>query len=191
MKCRPDSPSRMDAFHELLNRYESLVYHTCFRMIGHVQEAEETCQDVFLRLFQKIDQFEGRSQFKTWLFRVVHNICLTRRRNLAIRRERTTEIETEAQRTAADLQREADHDGTVDLTEAVQSAISRLKPDDQEIITLRFVSELSLEEISEILGTGLSATKMRLYRAMDRFKESYQPLSNEAAGTSNPPLQNE
>jgi RNA polymerase sigma-70 factor (ECF subfamily) len=185
-RCRVDSPDRIDGFHELLNRYEGLVYHTCLRMIGQVQEAEETCQDVFLRLYQKIDQFEGRSQFKTWLFRVVHNLCLTRRRNLAIRRERTTEIEAEATRDEASRQQDAESDGSQEISESVRKAISRMKPDDQEVIMLRFVSEMSIEEIADLLGTGLSATKMRLYRAMDRFKAIYLNSSEDGHALPNP-----
>lgn len=187
--CRAEKPECIKAFHELLKRYESLVYHTCLRLLGQVQEAEETCQDVFLRLYQKIDQFEGRSLFKTWLFRVVHNLCLTRRRNLAIRRERIGEFEATAALDETERRATADSEnGILDLSETVQAAIRKLKEDDQEILMLRFVSEMSLEDMAELLGTGLSATKMRLYRAMDRFKAVYLKLSDGEADLSHPNL---
>lgn len=174
-RCRAEIPHQTVAFHELVRRYEGMVYHTCLRMLGSVEEAEETCQDAFLRVFQKLHQFEGRSSFKTWLFRVVYNFCMTRRRKLAIRRERGTEIHAEIVRESETQDEEAEANET-ELSETVHRAIDRLKPDDKEIIQLRFISDLSLEEIAEILGLGLSATKMRLYRAMDRFKNAYQNL---------------
>lgn len=176
-RCRIELPEKMDAYTELLNRYEGLVYHTCCRMLGNVQEAEETCQDVFLRLYQKIGQFEGRSQFKTWLFRVVHNFCLTRRRNLAIRRKRREEIEAEAARGEIERMQDTESASEIrgDLSESVREAIARLKPEDQEVLMLRFLSEMGIDEIAGMLGMGLSATKMRLYRAMERFKAVYSP----------------
>ncbi|MCB1232991.1 MAG: RNA polymerase sigma factor [Verrucomicrobiae bacterium] len=150
-----------------------MVYQTCVRFLGNVQEAEETCQDIFLRVHEKLHQFEGRSTFKTWLFRVVYNHCMTRRRQLAIRRERGAAVEEELTRETEEMRAEeflADND----LSENVNRAIERLRPDDKEVIVLRFVSDLSLDDISEVLGLGLSATKMRLYRAMDRFKTLYE-----------------
>ena len=172
-RCREELPGSTVAFHELLNRFESMVYQTCVRFLGNVQEAEETCQDIFLRVHEKLHQFEGRSTFKTWLFRVVYNHCMTRRRQLAIRRERGAAVEEELTRETEEMRAEeflADND----LSENVNRAIERLRPDDKEVIVLRFVSDLSLDDISEVLGLGLSATKMRLYRAMDRFKTLYE-----------------
>lgn len=168
-RCKEEIPHRTEAFHELLNKYEPMVYHTCLRMLGNAEEAEETCQDAFLRVFNKIHQFEGRSAFKTWLFRVVYNFCMTRRRNLASRRERKELITEEFTQQEAEDRRTLLSDSSPD-TEQVQKALSRLREDDREIIVLRFFSELSLDEIAEVLNLKLSATKMRLYRAMDRFK---------------------
>lgn len=172
-RCREERPNTTVAFHELLNRYEGMVYHTCLRMLGSVEEAEETCQDAWVKVYQKLHQFEGRSTFKTWLFRVAYNHCMTRRRNLATRRERGVAIEEELSRESED-KNAPETAGELDLSENVNRAIDRLKPDDKEVIMLRFINDLSLEEIAEVLGLGLSATKMRLYRAMDRFKVIYE-----------------
>lgn len=176
-RCLEELPETTKAFHELLRRYERMVFHTCLRMLGSVEEAEETCQDTFLRIHEKLHQFEGRSAFKTWLFRVVYNQCMTRKRQLAIRRERGVAIEEELTRESAEKETSTEFQ-EFDLSEAVNRTINLLKPDDKEIVVLRFISELSLEEISEVLGLGLSATKMRLYRAMERFKSLYEARSD-------------
>lgn len=173
-RCQEELPDCTDAYLELLHKYEPMVYGTCLRMLGNVQDAEETCQDAFVRVFHKIHQFEGRSAFKTWLFRVVYNFCMTKRRNLATKRERSTKIHEEITQEAEALQanqlaEESAH------KEAVQNALGKLSDDDREVIVLRFFSELSLEEIADVLDLKLSATKMRLYRALDRFKEIYGP----------------
>ncbi len=174
-RCQQELPHRTEGFHELLRRHEGMVYHTCLRMLGNVEEAEETCQDAFVRVFQKLHQFEGRSSFKTWLFRVVYNFCMTRRRKLATRRERRNRIQTEFVH-EAESRHQASEDNELDLSENVHRAINQLKPGDREVIVLRFISDLSLEEIADVLEIGLSATKMRLYRAMERFKSVYQTL---------------
>ena len=171
-RCQEELPHRTEAFYVLLEKYEPMVYSTCLRMLGNVQDAEETCQDAFVRVFHKIHQFEGRSAFKTWLFRVVYNFCMTKRRTLATKRERNQAIRQEITQEAEAAQQNALADDSVPK-EAVQKALSKLSDDDREIIVLRFFSELSLEEIAEVLDLKLSATKMRLYRALDRFKQIY------------------
>ncbi len=171
-RCRAELPHQTEAYYELLQKYEKIVYGTCFRMLGNQQEAEEACQDSFLRVFHKLYQFEGRSTFKTWLFRIVYNFCMTRRRKLATKRERDHVIGDELVRKTKEFHREATDPG-VDHMESVYLALNQMKDGEREIITLRFISDLSLEEMAGVLELKLSATKMRLYRAMDRFKEIY------------------
>ena len=186
--CRNELPHGGGAFRSLLVRYEGMVFNTCLKMLGNVQDAEEACQDAFMRVYHKIDQFEGRSTFKTWLYRVVCNHCMTRRRQMAIRRERGTEIREVI--TAEMLEKQEDQTEAADAaSEKVHQALAQLRAEDREMIVLRFVSDLSLEEMAEVLDLKLSATKMRLYRAIDRFKDAFLELSNaeetenEKAGT--------
>jgi hypothetical protein len=70
-RCQAELPDTLDAYLQLVGRYENVVFSTAMRMLGQAQEAEEVSQDTFLRVFHKIHQFEGRSTFKTWLFRIV------------------------------------------------------------------------------------------------------------------------
>ena len=62
-------------------------------------------------------------------------------------------------------------------SELVNKALDKLKPRDKEIIVLKFMSGLTIEEISKVLDLGLSATKMRLYRALDAFKEAFEKVN--------------
>ena len=177
-RCRAELPHKTEAYYELLQKYEKMVYVTCYRMLGNQQEAEEACQDSFLRVFHKLYQFEGRSTFKTWLFRIVFNFCMTRRRKLATKRERDHVIGDELHRKTKEIYREASGPGSSDK-EYVYQALNRMKDEEREIITLRFISDLSLEEMAGVLELKLSATKMRLYRAMDRFKGIYTNKASE------------
>ena len=181
-RCRAELPGKTEAYYELLRKYEKMVYGTCYRMLGNQQEAEEACQDSFLRVFHKLYQFEGRSTFKTWLFRIVYNFCMTRRRKLATKRERDHVVGDELVRKTKEIHGEATGPGADDR-EYVYLALKQMKDEEREIITLRFISDLSLEEMAGVLELKLSATKMRLYRAMDRFKEIYASQESEREET--------
>jgi RNA polymerase sigma-70 factor (ECF subfamily) len=179
-RCQTELPDNLDAYHELVRRYEGIVFSTAMKMLGQIQEAEEVSQDSFLRVFHKIHQFEGRSTFKTWLFRIVCNFCLSRRKTLATRRER---MESVGEKVTAEADAELDAGRTAAISqtdtpdELVGEALDQMKPEEQQIIVLRFISDLSLDQMSEVLDIGLSATKMRLYRAMESFRSVYSEIA--------------
>jgi hypothetical protein len=81
-RCKVELPYNTLSCEELVGRYESLVYSLCMRALNNPQDAEEATQDVFLKLFEKINTFEQKSKFKTWLFRVTCNFVATRRHTL-------------------------------------------------------------------------------------------------------------
>ena len=170
------SSQNLIAYQELLRRHEALVFSTCINMLNNVQDAEEVCQDAFLQVYRKIDQFQGRSSFKTWLYRIVYNLCLNRRKSCTARRNReATAGETYVQE--VETQQLSYFAATPD--DRVSTALSKMAEKERQILRLRFVSDLNLNEISEFLDLGLSATKMRLYRAMDEFKRIYTALPAE------------
>ena len=94
-RCKVELPYDVQSYRELLRRHQPLVFNTCRRMLRSDQDAEEVCQDAFLQVFHKIGTFEGRSTFKTWLYRVVYNLCIDRQRKLARRRKGETSIAEE------------------------------------------------------------------------------------------------
>ena len=116
-----------------------------------------------LRVFHKIHQFEGRSSFKTWLFRIAFNMCLNRRGTLARRRDR---ISLFADEVATQERATLDDAGTDDVAANIQKAMTRLDEEKREIINLKFVSGYQIEEIAQILNLKISATKMRLYLSL-------------------------
>lgn len=173
--CKQEIPTITQGYEELVRRYESLIYGFCRRSIGTDDDAEEVCQDAFLRVFHKIHQFEGRSSFKTWLFRIVVNMCSSRKAALAKRRIRS-EVVTEELTSRV-------HSGSVtpnldDLSDNLRLAMDRLDEKNREIIIMKYVSGLQLDEIAAVLKLKLSATKMRLYRARDELKTVYLQTTN-------------
>ena len=175
-RCKTELPYNVTAYRELLRRHEPLVYRSCLKMLGSVQDAEEACQDAFLQVFHKIGQFEGRSAFKTWLYRIVYNRCIESRRRDARRSENHAKLVEEI--TQDEIARE-DPAMKNSRTGKVHEVIAKMSGEDCRLVTLRYVSGLSLQEIADVLEIGLSATKMRLYRAQEKFKEIYNDLDTE------------
>ena len=154
-------PYRTRAYEELMRRHDKLMFSVCLRLVGNRQDAEDITQDVMLKIFSKLHSFEGRSSFKTWMVRVTRNTCKDWLKKKAISKHYSDALAREPQEQSTIEYRE---DRLIDL-------LKDLSPADREVLTLRFVADLSLQEVAEITDLSLSATKMRLYRAIDRLRE--------------------
>ncbi len=174
-RCQAELPNDLTAYRVLVARYEGLIFNTCRRIIGTPEDAEEVTQDTLLQIFHKIHQFQGRSSFKTWLYKIVHNYCRNRISKLARKREGQNSYEEHAANDEVD--QEADNRRAA-LAQAVEEALSKLKKPEREVIVLKFMSGLTLQETADVLGVKLSAAKMRLYRALESFKEAYSRIDN-------------
>ena len=160
-RARRELPYRTRAYEELMRRHDKLIFGVCLRLVGDRQDAEDITQDVMLKIFAKIGTFEGRSSFKTWTVRVTRNACKDWLKKRALSR-----------RYAEQLANEPREPSTIEYREdRLIGLLKELSPTDREVLTLRFVADLSLAEIAETAELSLSATKMRLYRAIDRLQE--------------------
>ncbi len=171
--CQRELPNDLTHFRELLRRYEGLVFNTCRKILGNQHDAEEVSQDALIQVFHKLHQFQGKSQFRTWLYTIVQNYCKSRISKIIRKREGEEKLQNEV---AYEDSVEDDSTDSRALSEQLEKVFQTLRDSDREILTLKFVSGLTLDEIAEVLELGLSATKMRLYRAMEKFKESYERL---------------
>lgn len=174
--CKKELPSDLTAYREILRRYEGLVYNTCAKYIGSKQDAEEVAQDAMIQVFHKIHQFEGRSAFKTWLYTIVQNYCRNRISKLARKREGKEAY----QKQVGDLQpghTEVPKNSLI--SEKVEMTMNKMKLKEREILVMKFTTGMTIQEISEVMDIGLSAAKMRLYRALDSFKQLYEKETND------------
>ena len=169
-RCQAELPYDTRAFTELLRRYEPSVFRTCCQYLGNEQDAEEVSQEVMLRVFRKIKQYEGRSSFQTWLYRVTANLCATRYAKLeGAQRLRREYVDDRLVREFADT--EARSGVAPEMEGLVGAVFERLEPAERQALVLRHVSGLSFQEIADALEIGLSAAKMRVYRAEEHFRQ--------------------
>jgi len=170
-KCKEELPYATQSFEQLLKKYEPSVFKTCKYLLGNSYDAEEACQDIFLRVFNKIQTFQQKSSFQTWLYRIVLNFCYTKRKQ-NIKRS------ISHQKLTSDIIREHSNAQTLDSSSSsmpiIHEILHELSSRDRKIITLKFISGLTINEIAEANKLKLSTVKMRLYRALERFKTQYE-----------------
>ncbi|NIP98263.1 MAG: sigma-70 family RNA polymerase sigma factor [Akkermansiaceae bacterium] len=169
-RCRKELPEELASYRELLRRYEGLVFHTCHKILGNRLDAEEAAQDALTQVFYKIHQFEGRAAFRTWLYRIVRNYCQDRLSKMIREREVKEAYEQHTVNSVPDHEESRQRERVASM---VEEALDRLKSSEREIVVLRFISGLTIQEIADVIEVGLSAAKMRLYRALGEFKEAY------------------
>jgi len=175
--CQARLPDDTRAFRTLVRRYQQKVFATCYRIMGNHQDAEELTQEVFLKVYQSLGRFEGRSTFSTWLYAIAVNAC----RNAIRKRERRApisditidELDEVLPGRALDPR---DVFSARERSERLQSALDALDDDSRAILVLREIDGLPYREIAEILKLSLSATKMRIHRARHAWRAQLNRL---------------
>jgi len=161
----------MQAFEELVKRYEHKIYSVAFRMLGNEEDAKDALQDTFLRSFRFIKKFKAESSFYTWLYRIATNVCLTRLTRKNKKEKNTYSLDVKIN-TEEDVEREIpDAKYSPELLyekkimqKALQDAINELPSDYRSVVVLRDLQGLSNEEVSKSLQLSLAAVKSRLHR---------------------------
>lgn len=165
---RAQQPGWLRAISILLQRYQNELFKRCKYRLGNTQDAEDALQETLLRAYRAILRFEGKSSFRTWLYTIADNQCntLTSRRKRYLLSEHVCAL-IEIHEYSIRYREEFEHTAQVNLT------LDNMSAKTMQILKMRYYMELSLEEIAHNLGVGLSAAKMRLYRAQDAFKRHY------------------
>ncbi len=170
-QCKIELPYVTTAFEQLVNRYQGDVIRFSQRYLRNHADAEEVCQDVFIRVFHHLKTFEGRSSFRTWLLTIANNQCYVFSQKEKKHRHSNELFETDIESMHASHEESVEADDTGDRLNA---ALASLSDRDRSILLLRHINGLSMQEISEVLELNLSATKMRHKRALERCMTLYR-----------------
>lgn len=157
-----------DAFEQLVVAYREQVFRLALRMCGSEADADEVAQEAFLSAWKALPNFRGESQFSTWLYQLTTHaaIDLMRREKRQIAADDITEVS--AADPAPSPQQQAEQS---EQREIVRDAILQLAPEQREVVVLRFMEELSYEEIGAVLKLPSGTVKSRLNRAKAQLKE--------------------
>jgi RNA polymerase sigma-70 factor (ECF subfamily) len=171
-----------DAFRALVERHSQGAFRLAFRLTGNEQDAEDVVQEGFLKAYRQLGRFESRSNFGTWLHRIIVNCSMDLLRARQSRRERT-EVE-DAERLmsgipAGDPGPEHIARGE-EIRRRLDASLASLSPLERAAFTLRHYEGQSIDEISSTLGVRTSAAKHSVFRAVRKLREALAPLRSES-----------
>lgn len=158
-----------EAYAHLVARYRDRYARYARRMLGNRDDAEEALQDAFVRAYRSLERCADRDRFGAWLFRILVNRCRTSGAR------RTRHLRTFVQDEAALMDAAEAHPAErAAVREEIERALAQLVPEQREAFLLKYVEELSYDEMAEVTGAGVSALKMRVKRACERLRELLQ-----------------
>ena len=170
-----------NAFSDIVNLYQNRLYQVCYRMLGNKHEAEDIAQEAFVRAYTNLHTFDQKRKFSTWLYRIATNLCIDRIR----KKKPDYYLDAEVAGTdcldmysqiAADDQLPEEQLEQMELQDRIQYEISRLPDKYRSAIVLKYMEELSLQEISEILDLPLGTVKTRIHRGREALRKQLHKL---------------
>ncbi len=170
------------AFAELVDKYKQPVTNVAARMLRDPTEAEDLAQNVFIQVYKSAPRYEVASKFSTWLFTIVRNLCLNeiRRRSRHPADSMDTahpEQEDQPLHQFEDKKTFSPPDSLLqgELEQKIEQVLAELPENQRTAIVLCRQNELSYEEIAEVLGSSLSATKSLIHRGRETLKQKLKP----------------
>ncbi len=154
-----------DAFRHLVDRYHGVLFGTAILMTGNRAVAEEAVQEAFLSAWKGIRKFRIGRPFKPWVTRILVNEVLSGKRRRSIRTDPIPEPDETGAPSASH-----NPDALADRV-AVRDAIAELDSDHQQVIVLRYFTDLTVPEIANSIGIPEGTVKSRLSRAIARLRE--------------------
>lgn len=160
------------AFAELVVRYQRPLYNAALWIVRKPEDASDVTQIVFLRVAERLDEYDPKHKFFSWIYRIAVNESL----NLLRRTGRDDELDDEADFAASETVDPAWQIAQAEQSRRIQAALQRLKANDRMVLMLRHFSEFGYEEIAQILEVDVKTVKSRLYEARQRLRELLQDL---------------
>jgi RNA polymerase sigma-70 factor (ECF subfamily) len=179
------------AFESLYAHHKRALFQTALRVLGNVEDAEDALQEGLFAAFRNLKRFEGRSQFSTWLTRIVINASLMRRRSMRSRPAVSLEHFSEEENTIPAEERFAAADPSPEeiyerreLRNLIKANLAELSPVLRDAFVLRESQGLTTSEAARALGVSENTLKARLWRARQQLAERLAPLLRRGPGAA-------
>jgi len=170
------------AFETLVERYQHRLVGVFFQLVGNIEEAEDLCQEVFLRIYRARKGYRARSKFSTWLFTIANNLALNYLRS----KGRTPKVSVastggDSHAVVSIAHERIGREGTpsaqmrqAELSDAVRAALAVLNEDQKLAVLLSKFEEMSYAEIADVMGRSPTAVKSLLARARNQLREQLE-----------------
>jgi RNA polymerase sigma-70 factor (ECF subfamily) len=173
------------AVRKLVDAHSPRLYNLALRILRNQQDAEDAVQEAFITALDKLDQFDGRAEFSTWLYRIAVNASLMalRKKRSRYRKEESIEVpqfEDIRGRELVDWGADPAHELLdAEMRETMEAAIDKLPAKYRVVFVLRDLEGLSIEETSKMLGLSAANVKVRLMRARLFLREALSQYFHE------------
>lgn len=164
------------AMEQIVRQYQNQVYNIAYGMLRNSEDAQDIMQEVFLRVWDKIRQFQFKSRFSTWLYRIVKNLSINEKNRQRRRQTSPMEMDDSQAWVPIDTMTPEKEALLVEKHELMKVALAQLKKDYRTILVLREMETLSYEELSEVLGCSLGRVKSRLHEARMELRNILKQL---------------
>ncbi|MBO9605208.1 MAG: sigma-70 family RNA polymerase sigma factor [Paenibacillaceae bacterium] len=158
-----------DALVTLLREIEPHVYRTAYYMLGNEQDALDVAQEALIRIYTKIQTYEEKALFKTWVQRIVTNICIDK-----FRKKRPSVSIDEHEMVFTSAHDVEDEVLSTFVAKDIQEAIDKLPAHHRSVVVLRYLHDFSYNEIADSLGLPLNTVKSYLFRARHQLQQLLQ-----------------
>lgn len=170
------------SFEQLVRKYKTSIFNTVYSMLGNTAEAEDTTQEIFLKVYSSTGSFNFKSSFSTWLYRITVNKCLDelkKRKNQSLSLE--NELNAEEQVTLKDIfssdkKNIDDEIAKKELQKTIHKILNSLPEKYRMVLTLKEFENLSYQEIARIMKISVNRVKIWLFRARAKLKRGLQRI---------------
>ena len=170
-----------EAFGELVTKYRTKIFTMVYGMVRNEHDAWDLAQEGFVRAWQSIHRFEGRSSFYTWLYSITVNLTIysLRRKGRREEVELNDAIPTSLPGPGVNYQR-------TEIQEQVNAALAKLSPEHRAVVVLKELEDLQYHEIAEVLNLSTGTVMSRLFYGRKKLQSILRPIYNQTYQTRPP-----
>lgn len=161
-----------DAFGQLVVLYDKRLLYYIRRLVGETERASDVSQEVWLTVYKRITSLRSPAAFRVWLFRIAHDRAVS-----TIQRDQRRIDAHEEFVLGPDTTEEWDELSLLENSRLVHQALTQISLPHREILTLRFLGDLKLNEIAEVVGCGIPTVKTRLHYAKQAIRRKLEELT--------------
>lgn len=168
-----------NAFSQLVDLYQEKLYHMAYRMLNNRQEAEDVVQDTFLRVYNNLEKYDDTMKFSTWIYRIATNLCIDRLRKrkpvYSLDAESSDYEGLDGYSMIPSDNRTPESELLISETQSIiHQAIDTLPPKYKSVMILRYIHELSLQEVGEVLDMPVTTIKTRVHRGREFLRKKLE-----------------
>ncbi|MBN2103332.1 sigma-70 family RNA polymerase sigma factor [bacterium] len=163
------------AFGRLVTAYQDAILYLIYDFVGNYEDAKDLAQDVFIKAFQRLDQFEGRSKFSTWLYRIAVNRALDFKRQHYRETIEDFDSPDAARRYFADEQPIQSVERTLEQQEVrnqIEACLARVSEHQKTAVVLKYFHHQTTEEVAEIMNCSTTTVRTHLFRAIQYMRKN-------------------